>query len=140
MSRFVTYSLPRPFFGLNIPISIQSAYLRDYAVKNELEFTLPTTEICFDNSYYSLSNILRALKNDEHFGAVSILVLPLNNSKKVRSIMDLIKHKSIKLHFPLEGFCGSSAEVLNWCEEFIFLRSLQASNDQQIIEILSNGI
>ena len=79
MTRLVTYSMPRPFFGMNIPIPVQSAYLRDYASRNNLVFSLPVTEVCFGGSCYALSNIFRALSDGENFGAVSILVLPLDN-------------------------------------------------------------
>ena len=140
MPRFLTYTFSRPFFGLNIPIPVQSVYLRDYAAKNKLDFTLPTTEICFGNSYYSLSNIFRALKNDEHFGAVSIMVLPLDNNEEFNNVINLIDGKSIILHFPLEGFRGGSAEVRAWRVEFNLMRSFQRSDNEPTNLILENRL
>jgi sporadic carbohydrate cluster protein (TIGR04323 family) len=54
MIKIFTYALPRSFNGQNIPISVQSAFLRDYCLRNGYNFTLPTVEICVENSYYVL--------------------------------------------------------------------------------------
>jgi sporadic carbohydrate cluster protein (TIGR04323 family) len=126
MTRLVTYSMPRPFFGMSIPIPIQSAYLRDYASRNNLIFSLPATEVCLGNSYYILSNILRSLSDGEHFGAVSILALPLENESVFFELLNFTSGKNIAFHFPLEGFCGDSNRVINWRANFVTLRSLAA--------------
>jgi sporadic carbohydrate cluster protein (TIGR04323 family) len=130
MARLVTYSMPRPFFGMSIPIPIQSAYLRDYASRNNLIFSLPSTEVCLGNSYYVLSNIFRSFYNGEHFGAVSILALPLNNESVFIELLNSTAGKDISFHFPLEGFCGDSKRVIKWRENFITLRSLAAPNNK----------
>jgi sporadic carbohydrate cluster protein (TIGR04323 family) len=127
MIRLVTYSITRPFFGMNIPIPIQSAYLRDYASRNNLTFSLPVTEVCFGGSFYALSNIFRALVDGEHFGAVSLLVLPLDNETVFFELLNFVSKKNICFHFPLEGFCGDSKSVISWREDFITLRRLSAS-------------
>lgn len=136
MTRLVTYSMPRPFFGMNIPIPIQSAYLRDYASRNNLVFSLPVTEVCFGDSYYALSNIFRSLSDGENFGAVSILVLPLDNELIFFEILNLISKKNISFHFPLEGFRGDSKAVMDWREDFTTLRRLVAptNENQEVIE------
>lgn len=123
-SKFLTYALPREFFGMSIPIPIQSAYLRDYASRSKLNFHLPVTEVCFGNSYYSLSNLFRIIEDGDHFGAVSILCLPLFEIATLTEMLDLLEGKSIQFHFPLEGFLGSNEKIMDWREKFIMLRKL----------------
>ena len=121
-SRFLTYALPREFFGMSIPIPIQSAYLRDYASRSKLNFHLPVTEVCFGDSYYSLSNLFRIIEDGDHFGAVSILCLPLKEIATLVQILNLLAGKSIHFHFPLEGFSGSNCKILECRESFIMMR------------------
>ena len=127
MTTLVTYSMSRPFFGMNIPIPIQSAYLKDYASRNNLTFSLPVTEVCFGGSFYALSNIFRYLVEGEHFGAVSLLSLPLDNETLFYELINFTSDKNICFHFPLEGFRGGLEKVISWREDFITLRSLSAS-------------
>ena len=44
MKKLFTYTVPRPFFGYNIPIAIQSCFLRDL-FKKKMLFSLPVIEI-----------------------------------------------------------------------------------------------
>lgn len=122
--KLVTYTLPRPFFKVNIPIPIQSAYLRDYATRNGLVFTLPTTEVCFEKSYYALGNLLRQLTNEDHFAAISILTFPIEDHVIFDKLKSLVEgRESITFHFPLEGFVGTIQKVTAWREDFLFMRS-----------------
>ena len=82
MKTLFTYTLPRPFFGYNIPIAIQSSFIRDYANKNNLIFSLPSTEITKDNCYSIFINLITSKKlNIENIGVVSGYVFPIDNSK-----------------------------------------------------------
>ena len=70
-----TYSLPRPFSSLNIPIAIQSVYLRNYANSKSMTFSLPKVEWCMPDVYLVLFN----LANDpvvEHIAMSSIQMMP----------------------------------------------------------------
>ncbi len=132
MTKFVTYSMPRSFFGMNIPIPIQSAYLRDYASRNKLAFSLPVTEVCFGGSFYALSNIFRTLADGEHFGAVSLLTLPLDHESVFLELLNFTSKKNISFHFPLEGFCGDLNAVMSWREDFITLRRLSTPTNGDV--------
>ena len=59
MKKLITYTLPRPFNKYNIPIAIQSNYLKDYAKINDYEFSLPVTEIKTKNIYIELKKIIK---------------------------------------------------------------------------------
>ena len=113
-----TYGFSRAFYGLNIPIPIQTVYLRDYAQRNKFEFSLPVTEISSVGSYYSLSNVFNDMKEGGNFGAISILVLPLFNKLMMSELFNLIKFDDVIFHFPLEGFVGDKNEILKWKDNF----------------------
>jgi sporadic carbohydrate cluster protein (TIGR04323 family) len=126
-NKFFTYAFPRTFSGINIPIPIQTTYLRDYAQRNKLAFSLPVAEIITGKSYYFLSNIFAEMKEGDSFGAVSILILPLFEESLLMEILSLIKFEHINLHFPLEGFVGNKTEIKKWINEYKYL-NLYKSN------------
>ena len=127
MKRLVTYSMSRPFSSMNIPIPVQSGYLRDYAQRRNMIFSLPVTEVCFSNSFYSLSNTLRSLTRESDFGAVSIMVLPLSCESTFSTLMECIKYNETRFHFPLEDFVGSKNDIKSWRDEYLFMKSFTAN-------------
>ena len=123
MNKLFTYSLPRPFLGMKIPIPVQSAYLRDYCARNGYEFTLPLVEICKNNCYFLLIRALESGKGvNNSIGLTSILMLPGNDP----DLLDVIikKDLSIKWHFPLENIVLKGEEIINWYEQFNYLKSV----------------
>ena len=89
------YIVPRPFGGFNIPISIQSIYLKDYSIRNKYTFTLPTVEMTTSNSFIKLESMLKSGFNDRlDISIVSLFVLPVENM--------LILEKKIYLHRRLD--------------------------------------
>lgn len=121
-SVLITYSMSRPFYGLNVPIPIQSAYLRDYAQRNDMAFRLPITEVCQGASYYCLSNIFRSLDNHANFAAVSVLCLPLKDDRVYSGLMSLVSSKAdVRFHFPLEGFVGDLDDLQRWRRQFLLM-------------------
>ena len=80
MNNLKTYVLPRPFYGYNIPIAIQSSYIKDYAAKKNYAFSLPETEITTSNVYLVLKKILSNRLNTD-LAFTSIFMLPVYNKK-----------------------------------------------------------
>lgn len=109
--------MPRVFNGLNIPISIQSVYMRDYCSKMNLTYSLPQTEICYKDNYYILKKIIHNNKNDE-FNLImsSILMLPIHNFAMLKQIVTI--NDLIKWHFPLEGLIIDNKEIIEWSDNF----------------------
>lgn len=121
MKNLFTYTLPRPFFGYNIPIAIQSSFLRDYAKKNKLNFSLPTTEITKENCYDILINLLSSKIKIENLGVVSGFVFPLNNKSKLENIFFKKNlNKNIKIHMALENIILDPEEIIEWSSSIIF--------------------
>ena len=115
--KIITYTLARSFNGLNIPISIQSTYMRDYCRKKNISYVLPQTEICYKDNYYILNKlILNNSQEDILLIMTSILMLPINNEELLKSI--LIKNSKIIWHFPLEGKILDNDSLINWITNF----------------------
>tara|TARA_B100000965_G_scaffold230586_1_gene193070 strand:+ start:136 stop:561 length:426 start_codon:yes stop_codon:yes gene_type:complete len=115
LKKLFTYTLPRPFFGYNIPIAIQSSYLRDYAKKKNYLFSLPVTEIVTQNTYFMLKTKFPKKKIDIAFS--SIFIFPLQNSKSLYQIVKCF-NKNTKFHFVLENLIMTGSEFLNWQKQF----------------------
>ena len=62
MKKIINYVIPRPFNGFNIPIAIQSVYLRDYCKRKNYIFSLPATEFTKTDSYAMLSSLIEEKK------------------------------------------------------------------------------
>jgi sporadic carbohydrate cluster protein (TIGR04323 family) len=107
-----TYSLPRPFSGLNIPIAIQSAYLRGYAHSNKYIFVLPKVEWFIPNSYIELYKLLHD-SSVNNLAMSSIRMLPTDHHL-IKSILPL---REIALHFVLENKVILSSNLLYYLSE-----------------------
>ena len=124
MKNLFAYTLPREFEKINIPIPVQSTYLRTYAEKMDLIYNLPQTEICFRQSYHILKTLIRhvELNNTEpNIGMISILMLPIREYEKLKEIIKL--EQNIVWHFPLEGLVLKSNEVLDWSKWYIEIKN-----------------
>ena len=116
MKKLLTYTLPRTFNKYNIPIAIQSNYLKDYAKNNHFEFSLPVTEIKTKNIYIELKKITE--KKPINIAMVSIFILPVEDLKLLKSIMYWI-NVNTKFHFALEKLVLNKSEIKNWAYEYV---------------------
>ena len=107
MKTLHSYSLARPFGGMNIPIAIQSLYIRDYCRRNNYTFKLPIVEWCMDNVYENLSTLLRQ-EGITDIGMTSIFILPVNDIKLKSLMYDV---SPITFHFPLESLVVQSQDL-----------------------------
>ena len=98
-----TYVMPRPFNGYNIPIAIQSSYLKDYAYKNNFVFSLPETELTTSGAYSILCEKLSGLEEKDSLAFTSIFMLPIEDDIKLKEIFSHNKAKNISFHFVLEN-------------------------------------
>jgi len=131
-----TYVMPRPFSGYNIPISIQTVYLKDYANKKKFKFSLPVTEITNTNNFYMLSKLLNE-KNLNNLAMTSIFLLPLNDDSILNKIFSSHTQKNIYLHFPLEGKILSIVEFLDYYKEINSITNL--SSDYESLKKIEYG-
>ena len=120
MKTIKTYVVPRPFYGYNIPIAMQSSYLRDYAARNNYKFTLPVTEISKINSFAILNGALKDKnQNLSDLAMVSIFILPIFDKKKINFFFNASHLKEIKLHFVLESYIFTLDQLYEWIENTV---------------------
>lgn len=118
------YILSRPFNGFNIPISIQSIYLKDYSTRNNFLFSLPTVEMTASNCFLKLeSNLKKFGSGSLDISIVSAFVLPIDNKQIISKIFDKYKNnKNIKFHILLEKKIMNIQEILSWAEDIRKIR------------------
>ena len=114
MKKLYNYVVPRPFNGYNIPIAIQSTYLRDYCRKKKFIFSLPVTELTKSNSYVMLSSLIGE-KKVKNFGLVSGFVLPVYDLNKIRKLLKNV-NKNSKFHLILENNIFNKKQLLDWAK------------------------
>ncbi len=127
-----TYTLPRPFEGFNIPIAIQSAFMRDYATRANYQFALPVTEITTSNSYLMLKKLLRAERSTHlNLAVCSGFVFPVNAPDVLRAIFfdDVADDLSISIHLVLEGLLLDRDGLIDWARNLGKVRNLVKSYD-----------
>ena len=118
MKKLLTYTLPRKFKDINIPINIQSCYLRDYAQKKDLIYVLPQTEVIKKDCYFILNSLI---SNNSHMNNLicmtSIFMLPYSNMIYLKKLLDQDKSQKLEWHFPFESIVCSSKGVIKILEE-----------------------
>lgn len=118
MKRALTYTLPRPFSNYNIPIAIQSFYIRDYCIKKKLVFSLPITEISNENCYIMFKK--NFLKKKITLVMTSVFMLPIINKKLFNEIVSGIDRLS-EFHFVLENLVLKKKDLCIWVKEYNLL-------------------
>jgi len=133
MKKLFTYTVPRPFFGYNIPIAIQSCYLRDYASKKKMLFSLPVTEVVRNNSYSIFKKNFK--KKNISIAMTSIFILPIKNKKLFNTLMQDL-HQNVNFHFVLENFIFNKKELIQWRREYLLLSKL-SNNYNNLTKMLN---
>lgn len=139
-ARLTTYTLPRPFNGYNIPIAIQSAFMRDYATRSGYKFSLPVTELTTSNSFVMLRRIL-AMKTDEpvHLTVCSGFVFPIDDLSLMSAVLRHANSPGLTFHLVLEAKVFTVHQLLHWAQEINHLRSLVPTYDSPEIIQLSRS-
>lgn len=135
MKILYSYVVPRPFHGYNIPISIQSSYLKDYSRKNNFAFKLPVTEITKTNSYFMLSNLLKD-KKIKNLGFVSGFVMPVYQLKRLKNLLKKTSNE-LMFHFALENLVLNNKQLYDWAKNLNDIKNISCDyskilNDNQI--------
>ena len=129
------YVLPRPFSGYNIPIAMQTSFIKQYCEQSGYKFSLPIAELTMSNTYKVLEDYLDEVKN-ANLGIVSIFVLPIHNEKLMNRIFKKINRKEISFHAILESQVLSNENLKNWEKEFSYLSSMSMKYDSILIKKL----
>jgi len=96
------YNFSRPFMGERVPQHVQNIVIKDFCIKNKLNFLLSATEYSMKNSSYILNELMNDLDNLYGIVAYSIFQLP-ENEKKRKEMLKIIIKKKKKFFFACEN-------------------------------------
>ena len=134
MKKLTTYSFTRPFSGHNIPLAVQSVYMRNYAQSNAFLFTIPTVEITKNNSYIKLMKLFKDSKKITDIAFTSLFMLPITDNVLFLQLIKQVKNKNLKFHFILESLVLSKSELIDYQKEVssikMFIPDFQSSIDK----------
>jgi len=131
---FYTYTLPRQFKDMNIPINIQSCFLRDYCGKNGFTYVLPQTEIINSGCTHILESLLIKISTVHNtIGITSIFMLPYLNREKISTLQNIDRNDHLDWHFPLEATVCKSSQLLKLTDEHKWLEAA-SSNSAELIQ------
>jgi len=115
---YLTYTHSRRFGGYNIPITIQTCYIRDYCKKNAIAFRIPRTEYCIGGCYSSLINMIAKRKLDKNVTVIMCSVYMLEEAKDLaEELQDLLSDQDIVYDCILEGLRMNYQEVRRYLTE-----------------------
>ena len=103
MRTLSTYSVPGVALGMNVPLPMQSSYMRLYAEKHDYIFCLPVVEIFNSPRKLMLGHLLHGLGAHEHVCTSTVLFLPLKSFSELAYIGEITIRKRLTWHFLLEG-------------------------------------
>ena len=119
------YSLPRPFDGLNIPLPVQSCFLRNYAKNKGYFFVLPAVEWCIDGLYIQLRKLM-STENVSEIGMTSIKMLPLMKEQQLNNLLDC--SQEVNFHCVLENLIINNYNLPEYAKEYRSLAKLSERN------------
>ena len=124
------YVTVRPFGGLSIPVPVQNLVLRNYVAQMNAAYVLPLNEHKFENCFMQLFTLINVAETDAHIAMCSSKMLPRN--KKIRiALFELIKIKSLKVHFVFENKILSDANDIKVFENASLLENEVHNASQQ---------
>ena len=131
---FYSYTLPRQFKDMNIPINVQSCFLRDYCAKRALKYVLPQTEIIDNDSRWILKGLLREISEQHNLiGMTSIFMLPYYEPQKICELRLLDINDNLEWHFPLEAIISPTSQLEYLIRDYASLESLSRRSTKEIL-------
>ena len=121
MKNYTPYILPRPFNGFNIPIPMQTAYIKNFLEMKGLKFSFPIAEFTTSKNFTVLKKYLDQKKTSDII-VVSIFVFPINESNLMKEIFKNYVNKKINFYGILETKMFSIPELLKWSSDISILR------------------
>lgn len=115
------YNSPRRCGPYKIPLPIQNAYLRDYARRKNLEFSLPITEYIFPQVWSGLQGILRRSTGNDTIVMFSIccIIDVFFKGRDNLETLKLFELSNAEFIFALEGITVKARDVNIKVDEFV---------------------
>ena len=96
------YVFSRPFMGERVPQHVQNIVIRDYCIRQNLQYLLSATEYAMPNCHAMLWKVLRDLSKIDGIVAYSLYQLPEDNSER-EEIFQTVIDSQRAIHFAVEG-------------------------------------
>ena len=96
------YIFSRPFMEERVPQHVQNIVIRDYCLKNDIQYLLSATEYAMENSTLMLRQLVKDLKSIDGIVAYSIFQMPEDDIER-KNIFNSILSCKKEIHFAVEG-------------------------------------
>tara|TARA_Y100001970_G_C14259157_1_gene878199 strand:+ start:911 stop:1321 length:411 start_codon:yes stop_codon:yes gene_type:complete len=115
------YVSSRDFMGHNIPQQVQNMAIRDYCLKNNLEYHLSEVEYSMKGSFFSINGLIQDIQAMKGIVFYSIFQLPENETMRLK-ILTKSKKKNIILFFAIESMVCKTQSDIKEIDELIRLK------------------
>ena len=117
------YVSSRNFMGNNIPQQVQNMAIRDYCLKNSLEYHLSEVEYSMKKSYFAINGLLQDNQGMKGIVFYSVFQLPEEDELRI-SLLKKALNKKIFKYFTIENMILKNASDINEIDELVKLRKI----------------
>lgn len=107
--KFCAYATSRPIGQFVIPVPAQNSCLREYAVRNNLEYAMPQLEHKYQNCFMQLYSVIENSEKNDIIGLYSLETFRENPKKSLEIIKYALK-KENSFYFVLENLSIKNIE------------------------------
>ncbi len=119
-SGFRGYIASRPVREQLTPQHVQNVMVRDYALRNGLDYKLSAVEYAMPGCYLMLETVLAELPKLEGIIFYSVFQLP-SNALRRQEVYNRVLHSGASLHGAIEGFSLSRASDVSRFEDMFLV-------------------
>lgn len=124
-SGFRGYIASRPVREQLAPQHVQNVVVRDYALRNGLDYKLSAVEYAMPGCYLMLETVLAELPKLEGIIFYSVFQLPTNASRR-HDVYERVLRSGASLHGAIESFSLSRASDVNRLEDMFLVDHFSA--------------
>jgi sporadic carbohydrate cluster protein (TIGR04323 family) len=129
-NNFQGYIFSRSINGSSIPQKVQGIIIRNYCIKNNLNYLFGSIEYSIEDSYIILNNLVNSI--DKYRGLVFYSFFQLPGKKNVREIMyKKILQYNKEVHFVMEDLVikrSNYKDTIKQIESCIIINAIIAEN------------
>jgi len=129
-NNFQGYIFSRSINGSSIPQKVQGIIIRNYCIKNNLNYLFGSIEYSIEDSYIILNNLINSI--DKYRGLVFYSFFQLPEEKNVREIMyKKILQYNKEVHFVMEDLVikrSNYKDTIKQIESCIIINTIMAKN------------
>ena len=129
-NNFQGYIFSRSINGSSIPQKVQGIIIRNYCIKNNLNYLFGSIEYSIEDSYIILNNLINSI--DKYRGLVFYSFFQLPEEKNVREIMyKKILQYNKEVHFVMEDLVikkSNYKDTIKQIESCIIINTIMAEN------------